>query len=188
MIKQHFIVEGFYDDEPQITCDSVLAETEEEATELVRKVRDLTCHSGSWMHDLTTTPLARLEEMVAALKETDEQVEAGWAQTKTDLGYRECKRCHKDCDVCADEFDEDRELCEDCIADTCTTCGGPGAASGDGSNGECPACADRTSKNNEDLCAATGCENKLPARAELMAPVEGDHLYCSEACKVATEG
>ena len=185
MSKQHFIVEGFYDDEPQITCDSVLAENEEEATDLVRKVRDLTCHSGGWMHDLTTTPLARLEEMVKALKETDAEVEAGWEQTKTDLGYRECKRCHKGCDTAGDDFDEDQELCGNCIADACKTCGGPGA-SGDGAyDGECPTCADRTAKNDANKCAAAGCEE--PLVGELLGFVEGNHQYCTDKCRTATE-
>ena len=187
MSRQRFLVEGIYDDEPQITADLVLAETEEHATELVRKVREITCHSGSWVHDRTITPLAYLEEAVGHLKVSEADLETAWDQTKTDLYYRQCKKCGAEFGD-DDGFDDERGLCEKCAGNTCRTCGGPGASAGDASDGECPSCADRTSKNEEGRCAGATCENKLPSREDLIAPVEGQHLYCSEACKTATEG
>ena len=181
MSRQRFVVEGIYDDEPQITADLVLAKTEDEATEIVRKVREITCHSGSWEHDRTITPLAYLEEAVRDLKISDEELEAAWAQTKTDLNYRQCKKCGASFGD-DDGFDEERGLCEKCAEDTCRTCGGPGAGSGDAFDGECPSCADRTAKNKDGRCAAAACENKLPNSVG-----EGKHEYCSEACKASTE-
>jgi hypothetical protein len=128
-----------------------------------------------------------MEEAVGHLKVSEADLETAWDQTKTDLYYRQCKKCGAEFGD-DDGFDDERGLCEKCAGDTCRTCGGPGAGAGDASDGECPSCADRTSKNEEGRCAGATCENKLPSREDLIAPVEGQHLYCSEACKTATEG
>jgi len=81
-----YIVEGTYTDEPQITGDLVLAKSREAAAEMVMNVRNATC-GGVWRHECTSTIKEQMKRLQHIARLSKEEVQAGWEETKAELGY-----------------------------------------------------------------------------------------------------
>lgn len=91
-LRKRYIVDGAYLDGNEgtpVTSDVVVAETEEEAEEIVSKARDRT---GDWMFDRAVTfeeyMIQERKNLERMEKETLEEVENRWKDTLKSLGYR----------------------------------------------------------------------------------------------------
>jgi hypothetical protein len=192
-----------YEEEPQVVCDVVVADSEEAATAKVTAMRE--GHGGGWEHTSTTLLADELAALQKLFDTPDAEIEANWLQFIADVGLKACVICKKW--ISEDELQD--EVCEDCIPKLpdCTDCGEKVAPcnakmghldchkgcdarpkcrhcgehydeGGDGYDGMCPSCADKTDGN------CSGCGKSLGNLEPDDIVVDGELKFCNLACEV----
>ncbi|MGA8763804.1 MAG: hypothetical protein WB562_13145 [Candidatus Sulfotelmatobacter sp.] len=100
MANQRYVIEGCYingDDDSSITGDYVMAESEEDAIEIVASVRgaadDWKPHIAETFEEHIVRERERLDRMAAM---TPEEVEQGWTDTLANLPWGEDEETEED--------------------------------------------------------------------------------------------
>lgn len=181
-----FLVEGLYEYEKQITRDEVIAATLEKAEELVTSVREKHGESvgDPWHHDRTVSVEEEITNLQKLLATSEKELNDRFVTLCGELNMVQCRDCNKWLNKDdATESDERKGIfyCEKCGQEnTCRHCGNVYESGGDGFDGMCPICADKTDGN------CHGCNKSLNHLdpSDIVEETVGDEnvKFCSDKC------